>query len=212
MSSFITNPYMYGSTPGNSVPEGTPPAPTGGFSTISSPTDLGSSAYTSISGGPTSWQDEASVLITLPFNVIWFGTSYNTIKVSSNSYFTFGNPTFPAESWSSSIGPGMAVCSADSSAPGFDGLYRFVGSLTSGNTFTLRWEGMAIYDEPFTIDKIWEVKFTQNSNQYQVNLRRLDFKAFTGNGKNLIANISGTIKHTVLDPAANTSYTYIASD
>lgn len=66
-----------------------------------------------------------------------------------------------------SHGPAIAVLCHPSSST--DENYQFVGSITSGSTFTLRWEGGYPYSFA-TVNRIWEVVFTSGSNQYQINL------------------------------------------
>lgn len=198
MSDFIINPFVFQTGGGGGA--------AAGFANTTAVSDVGRATYTTsyYNGGAA---DEATVTITLPFSVTYFGTSYSQIRVNSNSYFGFGTTTpatFPYYSWSPTAnGPSIGILAHPGSST--DANYRFVGSITSGSTFTLRWEGGYPYYNS-TVNRIWEVVFTSGSNEFKINLIDTSARDSSGQGQNLVASDGSTARYTVLNPASNSSY------
>ena len=115
-----------------------------GFAAVTTVTDRGSAFFPTIHLTRRTGVDELTTTITLPFSVTYFGVSYSTIRVNSNSYMTFGTTTpasLPSFSYvpTGANGPSIGVIAHPSSIT--DGNVQFIASLTSGTTFTLRYEG-----------------------------------------------------------------------
>lgn len=181
-----------------------------GFTATTAVADVGRATFTTVnySGGAV---DEGTKTITLPFSVTYFGISYTQIRVNSNSYMTFGTTipvSLPNYTWSPSAnGPGFGVLAHPSSNT--DGNYQFVGSLTSGSTFRLRYEGGYPYSFA-TVNRIWEVVFTSGSALYQINLINTSARDASGQGQNLVASNGTIASYTVANPASNSSYFFVA--
>lgn len=181
--------------------------PATGFTSTTTTTDLTNSAFTALYSG--SRQDEGNVSATLPFSVLWFGVTYTTIKISSNSYFAFGSPAFPGYSWSPTVGPGVGVCCHPGSST--DANYQFVGYRTDNSTYyTLRWAGGYPYSFS-TVNRLWEVTFYPSTSLHKIELRLISAKDASGQGNNVIMSNGTTGVYSLSAPTDNTAYLMGAS-
>lgn len=177
--------------------------------TISSdPGDAYFTAGTTVYNGAAS--DESSYEITLPFSVTFLGTSYSTIKVSSNSYLVFGaGVTLPSFSFTETnpSAPGIGVCAHPGSST--DTNVQFLAWRQDGSVVKLRWKGGYPYTFS-TVNRIWDITFTSGSNQYLIECRTLTSKDSSGTGNVLTAKNASAFVAQSTTPSDGTAFTLTA--
>jgi hypothetical protein len=133
---------------------------TSGYSTTSLTNSLYGTAGLTL--GQNSSVDDGFLTINTPFTVYFNGTGYNTVYVGSNSYMTFGggsNAYFSLSNTNPPL-PAIMISAADNS---YQRVYY--GSINSGTTFVVRYEGTASTSGTVGSPNIvWEIHFN-NSNQ-----------------------------------------------
>ena len=108
--------------------------------------------------------DDSFRTLTLPFSVSFLGSSYGTLYVGTNGYFTFSGGSDTFSSVTSPISPalpGIKVFAADR-------ILNWLGFRTQGvspnRTYTIRWEGRDFVDDGFGITLIYEAIFYEGQN------------------------------------------------
>lgn len=174
--------------------------------------DPGDAAFTTVlSAGAT---DEGNLNLYLPISFLFFGTSYNQVGVSSNSYVIFGtNPTtfsFPSFSFgaASPAFPGIGVCAHPGSST--DTNYQYVGSRTFGSSYQMRWKGGYPYSFS-TVNRIWDMTFTSGSNTIKLEMRTIASKDASGSGSYVVAKTSSTFIGNSAVPSDGTAYNIVTS-
>jgi hypothetical protein len=118
-----------------------------------------SSATTPTSGN----NDDGYWTLSLPFNVTYNGTSYNSVYIGTNSYLTFGagSSAYASLSASNPALPKIMISAADNSAQRI--YYGAVGS-SPNRTYRVRWEGTnATTGTLGSPNMVWEATFYENT-------------------------------------------------
>jgi hypothetical protein len=107
--------------------------------------------------------DDGYWTLSLPFNVTYNGTSYNTVYIGTNSYLTFsaGSAAYASLSASNPALPKIMISAADNSAQRI--YYSTVGS-SPNRTYRVRWEGTnATSGTLGSPNMVWEATFYENT-------------------------------------------------
>jgi hypothetical protein len=107
--------------------------------------------------------DDGFWTLSLPFNITYNGTSYNSVYIGTNSYLTFsgGSSQFSNLSESSPALPKIMISAADNSAQRI--YYGTVGSAPN-RTYLVRWEGTnATSGTLGSPNMVWEATFYENA-------------------------------------------------
>lgn len=108
--------------------------------------------------------DEGYWILSLPFNVEYNGTSYDSIYVNSNSYVSFGGSYIGYDMTEETPLNDKIYISA------YDNYVYRIYYGQEGDTFRIRWEGNTQYDES-GVAKVWEMVFYQNApNQIDIHV------------------------------------------
>jgi hypothetical protein len=133
--------------------------------------------------------DDSFTTISLPFNVNFNGTTYDTIYVGSNGYITFdagsnnNDSAYPPVATNPG-GPAIVMAMGDIS-------YQRVYTLYQGDTFRIRYEGNHTYSGQRingSSDIIWEVVF-YNSVPGQFDLRYVKVSGSANDGTGGLYNV-----------------------
>ena len=111
--------------------------------------------------------DDNFVTISLGFNIIYNGTTYNTVYVGSNSYITFGGGASDYSGLSAATTPARPTIKMSAA----DNSYQKVtsGSPLGAGTKTIRFEGTAsTAGTVFGPNMVWEITFYSGSSQFNV--------------------------------------------
>lgn len=107
--------------------------------------------------------DDGYWTLSLPFNVTYNGTSYDSVYAGTNSYLTFGGGSTAYEDLSASEPalPKIMISAADNSAQRI--YYGVVGSAPN-RTYRVRWEGTnTTGGELGSPNMVWEATFYENA-------------------------------------------------
>jgi hypothetical protein len=107
--------------------------------------------------------DDGYWTLSLPFNITYNGTSYNSVYIGTNSYLTFsaGSSAYNGLSASNPALPKIMISAADNSAQRI--YYGVVGSAPN-RTYRVRWEGTnATSGTLGNPNMVWEATFYENA-------------------------------------------------
>lgn len=150
-----TGTFSVLSNTGNQITTGT-----GTANVVSIASSLfGGSGLTSTTTPTSGNNDDGFWTLSLPFNITYNGTSYNSVYIGTNSYLTFsaGSSAYSGLSESVPALPKIMITAADNSAQRI--YYGTVGSAPN-RTYRVRWEGTnAISGTLGSPNMVWEATF-----------------------------------------------------
>lgn len=151
----------------------------GSPSAVTTMTGWTSVAGSAVAGGITANVDDAISANVLPngFTILYNGTTYSNLILSSNSVLCFGICSTSYSGFSGSVptGPSIQLCAADYNAINIYYLYD-----ASAGTFKIRYEGHqhAKAADGIVAD-IWEATFHNGSNAFEVGMGISDICSVT---------------------------------
>jgi hypothetical protein len=107
--------------------------------------------------------DDGYWTLSLPFNITYNGTSYNSVYIGTNSYLTFsaGSSVYNGLSASNPALPKIMISAADNSA---QRIYYGVAGSAPNRTYRVRWEGTnATSGTLGNPNMVWEATFYENA-------------------------------------------------
>lgn len=113
--------------------------------------------------------DDSFKAVPLPFNVVFFGVTYNTVYVGSNSYLTFGAGSNVFSGVAANV-PALAKIMIGARDNSYQQIFGGVSGTAPNRTYRIRFEGTAATSGTVGSPNIvWEVTFFEN-NPAQIEL------------------------------------------
>jgi len=113
---------------------------------------------------PTSGNnDDGHWSVSLPFNITYNGTSYDSVYIGTNSYITFsaGSSLYSGLSAERPVLPKIMITAADNSA---QRIYYGSSGSSPNRTYRVRWEGTNFYTGTLgNPTMVWEATFYENA-------------------------------------------------
>lgn len=137
-------------------------ATTGTSSTITN-TLIGAASLTASTVPTVGGSDDGYWTLTLPFNITFLGTSYNTLYVGTNTYITFtaGSQNYSQLGATNPPYPKIMISCADNSA---QRIYYGAEGVAPNRTFRIRWEGTnSISGTLGSPNMVYEAVFYENA-------------------------------------------------